>query len=201
VKSPEADAQWLANVVRFAVNTGLRKSKLLGRTTAHLEVDGDRALIRVGRDKNGDAISLQLFEDCKAVALAKIEAARFARKPVLLLPGPSGGRADSSVRRHLEAAVERLAEKRPDLGIRWGTDGEGITFHAFRRTFATEARRQGANLDEIKKLGNWRNSRMPEAYIQMEDERSAELLGKMARSFKTDTNAESEVSGDEAAAG
>ena len=35
----------------------------------------------------------------------------------------------------------------------------------------------------------------------MEDERSAELLGKMARSFKTDTLAEIEAPNDDAAIG
>ena len=70
-----------------------------------------------------------------------------------------------------------------------GTDGEAITFHGLRRTFATEARRQGATVDEIQRLGNWRSPEMVKRYVQLEDERASELLQRVSGSFehKTDT--------------
>lgn len=156
---------WLSDIVRLAVATGMRLGELCGLRRASVRIiDGEVAyLITEGaRTKNGKALAWPVDGSLYDWAVERVELLQFPGS--YLLPGPEGGNAHTSIRRHLPKAV-RAAK------IAWGaSDPQGVTFHTFRHSMASLGLAAGIPTESLQKLGNWSDPRMVSRYAHLADE-------------------------------
>ena len=165
---PEAP-DWLHDIIVAAVSTGIRRGALCSLRCADIERDeGGTLWLFIGKDKNGEALHKRILGELAEIVDRRL---RGALPGAFLFPGPEGGNAYTSIGRYLPEAVRMAGERNPDLGLRWGAKGDGITFHTMRHTFASLAANNGVPLDVLQRMGNWRTPSMMRRYAHLADER------------------------------
>jgi len=160
-KAIEKGHGYLVPIVVFEAKAGMRLGEVTElRCRDFVELDGGRSYLMVRETKNGRPIRFPLAGETRAFVRRRVVA---AKPEDYLFPGPNGGCARSSIRRHLQEAVV-------GAGFEWGRTRTGITFHSLRRTMASLARNDGMSVEQIQKLGNWKDRRMVERYAMFADE-------------------------------
>ncbi|MCH7781364.1 MAG: site-specific integrase, partial [Acidobacteria bacterium] len=173
------DEDWrtvLVDAIIFAASTGVRFGCLCELRPSDY-ADG---FIVIDRDKNGERVHIPIAGDLEILVDRRVEAADFPGS--YLFPGPKGGNARASIRRWLPRIVRAA-------GLVWGkykngADGkvlrdrhgnkvlnpEGVTFHTFRHSFASNAFLSGVPDSVIQRLGNWKTGSMLDRYRHHADE-------------------------------
>jgi len=160
VRDDGTDFSWVADIVTFAVYTGMRRTALFDLRVGDVQRDGAGVpFVFLERDKNGERV----FKRLQGPA-AKI-ADRLCRGRVpaaYLFATPDGTSARWPVlRRYLPQAVRAI-------GLVWGRgDPEGITMHSFRHTMASIAHNSGVNPAVVQRMGNWKSSAMMKKYAHL----------------------------------
>ncbi len=176
---PGLDPAWrevLADVIVFACASGLRFGALCGVRRADY-ADG---FIVIDVDKSGERLHVPVEGAIAVLVQRRVAAA--ATPTSYLFPGPAGGNARGSIRRHLPAVVRAA-------GLEWGrymqdakgnavldADGcrvlneAGLTFHTFRHTAATAGFRAGVRDPVVQRLMGWRTPAMLQRYRHIGDD-------------------------------
>lgn len=180
---PGIPADWrsvLDDVIVFAASTGVR----FGRLCELRPSDYADGFIVIDRDKNGERLHVPIAGDLEPLVDRRVDAADFPAS--YLFPGPNGGNATSSIRRWLPKVVRaaglvwgkyKRGEDGKPLRDRLGNkvlDPDGITFHSLRHSFASNAFLNGVSDPMIRRLGNWKDSRMLDRYRHLGDEQLRE---------------------------
>ena len=156
------EPEHLVPVVIFAVDTGMRASKVFGLTWADVDLeapwddpDGNRkhGLVIVRAPKNDEDRVIPMTDRVHEALSQRRDANAQTDTPSLLV---FPYEADY-VNHRLGAAAE-------EAGIE-----KHVTMHVFRHTWATRLRDRGVPLDRIKALGGWKTMRMVERYAKMRD--------------------------------
>jgi integrase len=159
-KVVEQEHGYLVPIV-FEAKAGMRLGEVTQlRCRDFVELEGGRSYLTLRRTKNGRVHRFPVSGEVKDFLKRRAAA---GRPEDYIFPGPAGGCAVSSILRHFKEAV--LA-----AGLEWGRTRTGITFHSLRRTMASLARNSGMTVEQIQKLGNWKDRRMVEIYALVADE-------------------------------
>ena len=139
-------APWLKDIVECALLTGLRLSEICGLRTTDLIEERGVCLLRVRKTKNRRPVFVPAPSTPRRLG------------STLLYPGPNGGYAHTSIRRHFPRAVRSAGlisgERHPD----------GVTFHTLRHTAATWMRRGGIDLKTVGDFLNQKDLRVQARY-------------------------------------
>lgn len=155
-------AEHLRPVVIFAVDTGMRASKVFGLTWADVDLytawddpagNVKRGLVTVRDPKNAEDRVIPMTDRVYQTLVRQREQNARSDTPSLRV---FAYEADYVNRRLIRAAGEAGIEKH-------------VTMHVFRHTWATRLRDRGVPLDRIKELGGWKTMRMVERYAKMRD--------------------------------
>jgi integrase len=173
--------RWLANIILAAPYTGLRRGVFCDLRCRDVHQDEqDELWLRVARDKNGRPVEKRLVGAVQEIVEKRLKE---ATPGAFLFPGPKGGNAYTSIARYLPIVVNKVGQRHPDWGLRWGAKGGGVTFHSFRHAMASLALNSGVPRDVVKRMGNWKTDRMVNRYAHRSDqhvrdaeERLAEVL-------------------------
>ena len=158
----QALPEHLRAVASFAVDTGMRASKVFGLTWADVDLetpwddpDGNtkRGIITVRAPKNDEDRVIPMTDRAFDTLVAIRERNAASKTPCLqVFPFTAD---------FVNSRLTRVAE---DVGIE-----KHVTMHIFRHTWATRLRDRGVPLDRIKALGGWKTMRMVERYAKMRD--------------------------------
>jgi len=140
--------------------------------TAYTPSPTGKAYLSILETKNNEPLCWPLEGETLALVKRQLESAPFAGS--YIFPGPRGGNARSSIRRHFKEVIKAA-------GLEWGHNRTGITFHTLRHTMASLARNNGLPKDEIQVLGNWKHHRMVDVYAKFSDETLRKAAAKMDR--------------------
>ena len=166
---------WLRDIIEFAVITGFRLERICELRKADYEADeAGHAYVVIERDKNGERVHKMIEGGLRILVEKKVEAAQFPASH--LFPGPGGASARTAIKRHLRTAVEKA-------GIKWGRAKDGVTFHTFRHTMASNALNAGIPVHLVQKLGNWKDPRMLGRYAHLADETLRDAESKITKLF------------------
>ena len=177
--------QVLDDVIVFASSTGVR----FGRVCDLRRADYADGFIVIDKDKNGERVHIPVAGDLEPLVERRVEVANFSGS--YLFPGPKGGNARASIRRWLPRIVRAA-------GLVWGKyeqgedgkalrdkrgrkvlDPDGITFHTFRHSMASNAFDSGVIDAEIQKLGHWKDPKMLDRYRHIGDDRLREAAARV----------------------
>jgi integrase len=153
----EAPNAWIEPMIRFACMSGMRLGEVCGlrRADYRMDASGEPVLV-IAKTKNGDPLTWPVEGDARILIETQIEGTRFPAD--YLFPGPRGGNARSSIKRTLQTVVEKAE-------LHYGRQHEdGITFHVFRHTMATQAFANGVPDAVTQMMGNWKTPRMLARY-------------------------------------
>ncbi len=155
-------AEHLRPVVIFAVDTGMRASKVFGLTWADADLvtpwedpsgTPKRGMVTVRAPKNAEDRVIPMTDRVYQTLVRQRELNAQSDTPNMrVFPYE----ADFVNKRLIWAAEEAGIEKH-------------VTMHVFRHTWATRLRDRGVPLDRIKELGGWKTMRMVERYAKMRD--------------------------------
>ncbi len=153
-------AEHLRPVVIFAVDTGMRASKVFGLTWADADLvtpwedpsgTPKRGMVTVRAPKNAEDRVIPMTDRVYQTLVRQRELNAQSDTPNMrVFPYE----ADFVNKRLIWAAEEAGIEKH-------------VTMHVFRHTWATRLRDRGVPLDRIKELGGWKTMRMVERYAKM----------------------------------
>lgn len=182
LQPPEVEAikkncpAWLRELIDAAVKTGLRLSELTNLQVGdyHETPDG-RAYLLIQTTKNKSQHIFPL--EGRLRDLVEFRVGRASSPSQYLFPGPSGGNARSSIKRYLKPAVEKA-------GITWGGRGDGVSFHTFRHSMASNLLNAGVSTTVIQKLGNWKTPTMVQRYAKVSDRTTWEGAATLDHLFK-----------------
>lgn len=183
---PDDWRQVLDDVIVFAATTAVR----FGWVCKLRPSDYADGCIIIDKDKNKRRVHVPIPEgELKALIERRVDAVPFPGS--LLFPGPRGGNAHSSIRRWLPKVVAAA-------GLVWGKyitgdDGkairdehghrelnpQGITFHTFRHTMASNGAVNGVSDPELQELGNWKDPRMLQRYRHLGNEQIRKAAAKV----------------------
>lgn len=140
--------KWLADIIIFAINTGLRQGEILNLKWS--QIDMDRRTLTIYEQKNRSVDTLPLNKTVmdllnEKMALKKDLAEHVfcnkSLKPVLF--------------RNLIRAYKNAIKR---AGI------DDLRFHDLRHTFATRLVQNGVGIYEVQKLGRWKSITMVQRY-------------------------------------
>ena len=143
----KASAEWLRDIIMFAINTGFRQSEILDLKWP--QIDFERRTVTISEQKNDGVDTLPLNRTVLDVLKGR-EASSHGSE--LVFPDESGKRMGN---RYLQKAFTRLVK------------GAGIAkfrFHDLRHTFATKLVQRGVDLYTVQKLGRWKTVSMVMRY-------------------------------------
>ena len=150
-------------VVIFAVDTGMRASKVFRLTWADVDLEAVWEDPVSNQQKNGLVVvrAPKNMEDRVIPMTDRVYATLCQLRPSNARSDTPSLRvfsfeADYVNKRLLKAAKEAEIEKH-------------VTMHIFRHIWATRLRDRGVPLDRIKELGGWKTMRMVERYAKMRD--------------------------------
>lgn len=174
--APPYDPKWAgtwADIIVLAAATGLRLGRLLDLRWADYCLDGaGRAYLIVAIDKGGTPTLKLLAGEVRAIVDRRIELGGEIGE--LMLPGPAGGNARSTVKRWLPHACRRAK-------IPYGrAERGGFTFHDLRRTMASTALAAGVGSLTVQRMGNWKDQKMLSRYAILADDKLQEAEAQVA---------------------
>ncbi|MDH3973497.1 MAG: tyrosine-type recombinase/integrase [Deltaproteobacteria bacterium] len=144
----EVSADWLKEIIIFAINTGLRMSEILNLEWKRVNLF--RKTISIYEQKNRGRDTLPLNARTLEVLIARNKVRSI--KNNLVFFSEAGTRLDASnLRRAFNEAIDKA-------GI------ERLRFHDLRHTFATRLIQNGVDIYTVQKLGRWRSIQMVERY-------------------------------------
>lgn len=144
-----ASPKWLANVITFALQTGMRRGELLSLTWSQILFQEGYILIH--RSKNGDRRGIPISHALEDL-LQTISRSYPVDRPGPVLTKENGSAISNN---DLEYAF-RLAITRANL--------PGLHFHDTRHTYATRLIQRGADLYSVQRLLGHRNPAMTQRY-------------------------------------
>lgn len=155
-----ASPNWLANVIVFALQTGMRRGEILALTWDRVLLD--EGYILIDKSKNGDKRGIPISEKLRGLLATLLMHSGAGH----VLTGPTGKIISNN---ELEYAF-RLAVMNAHVG--------DLHFHDLRHTFATRLVQRGADLYQIQRLLGHRNPAMTQRYAHhsMESLRTAVKL-------------------------
>jgi integrase len=143
-----ASAQWLKEIVIFAMSTGLRQSEILDLKWD--QVDLFRKTLYIAEQKNKEKDVLPLSG--KAMEILKARSSVRQLHDGHVFYNQNGGRINA---RNLIRAFRNVCDK---------AEVERFRFHDLRHTFATRLVQAGVDLYTVQKLGRWKSISMVERY-------------------------------------
>jgi integrase len=151
------------DILTFAAATGMRLSEVCElREASYQEDDQGRAFVVTEKTKNGTRLTWPLEGDALAIVKARREGVKFAGAH--LFGGARGGSPESSIKRWLPAVCR-------DAKLAYGIKAaNGITFHTFRHTMASQAIAAGVPEITVQRMGNWKSASMTRRYAHLADE-------------------------------
>ena len=169
---------WLRDIVDLAVTTGLRLERICELRLADFETDeAGNAYVVIEKDKNRQKLYKMVEGGIRELVERRVASAKFPAD--YLFPGPGGKGAQTAIKRHLKPAVLKA-------GIKWGRSKDGVTFHSFRHTMASNALNAGIPEHIVLKMGNWKDRRMLARYAHLGDENLREAEAKIATILRGD---------------
>lgn len=147
---------WLADVIRFAVGTGLRVGELSRLQWS--DVDRTTRFITVRRTKNHQERRVYVTGDAWAV-LEQLHAARSSESDGFVFTGVGGGPLNANY------ASERFRHYRRMAGL-----PENIHFHSLRHTFASWAVLEGMDLYQLQQILGHNDVTMTNRYAHLQPE-------------------------------
>lgn len=163
------DILWLADVVRVAVSTGLRRGELCRLKWS--DVDFTSGFLTVRESKSGHERSVYLTGDARTV-LERLNAARTSEADDFVLTGAGGGMLNGNF------AAQRFRDFREKAKL-----PESIHFHSLRHTFASWAVLGGMDLFKLKEILGHADIKMTMIYAHL---RPDAQRGDMERIFGTE---------------
>lgn len=171
----------LADVVRFLVLTGWRKSEALDLTWD--QVDLDASVIRLAAQDTKAGVA-RLFSFAGAPELQSIVSSRLRAKKGLFVFHRDGERIGDGL---LRGAWRRACKQ---AGL------EGRLIHDLRRTSARELRRAGVSEGEVIKLCGWQTRAMFDRYNIIDEEDLARAVARRFNGKQAANNATAVRQGD-----
>lgn len=153
---------WLRPIILFAVKTGMRLNEICTLSKDSVQRDDNgQYFLQTGITKNGSRLHWPLEGMVLQLVLHQRDEAKGPE--YRLFPGPDGGDAKTSIRRHLPKAVKKA-------GMKWGRQYEdGVTFHTLRHTMASLAINSGIPFQVVQRMGNWSQPTMVLRYAHLAD--------------------------------
>jgi len=165
-----ARAGWLAPIVRFAIETGMRQGEILGLRWSDIVLK--RRIARLGDTKSGDPRTVPLSTRALAVLRAVPHAADGRVFPA------GSDNVQRAFRRAVERARERFvaqskgAHRKPDA--RFLTD---LRFHDLRHEAVSRLFERGLDAMEVASISGHKTMQMLRRYTHLRAERLADKLG------------------------
>lgn len=140
--------KWLADIIVFAINTGLRQSEILNLKWSQIDVDRRTLTIYEQKNRNVDTLPLNktVMDLLNEKIKQKKEGAEYVFCNKLLKP---------VLFRNLIRAYQNAIKR---AGI------DNLRFHDLRHTFATRLVQNGVGIYEVQKLGRWKSITMVQRY-------------------------------------
>ncbi len=163
-----ASPPYLREMIRFAINTGLRTSDIFN--LQWVEVDIEQRRLKKIVKKSDKPLSLPLND----AAFSIIEARRAVQQGPHVFYSPMTGDRFKDVKGALLAAVKRAGLPK-------------ITWHTFRHTFASRLTRDGVDLVTVKELLGHSDISTTMRYAHSDDEAKRRAVQKLRNGDKTVT--------------
>jgi len=145
---------WLQDIIRFAINTGLRQGEILDLQWP--QVDLDRKILLISKQKNRSRDTLPLNETAWGILKDKERVRR--KNTVHVFYNENGKPIDA---RNLLRAFYSATKKANIAKLR---------FHDLRHTFATRLVQAGVDIYTVQKLGRWKTISMIMRYAHHHSE-------------------------------
>ena len=143
-----ASSPWLQEIIRFALNTGMRQGEILNLQWE--DVDFTRGTLIVMKSKNGTRRTIPLNSTVYELLSAKQAATGTSCGPVFT--SPLGNTL------HVRFLVREFCEARDRAGI------PDFRFHDMRHTFATRLVQRGIDLYKVQRLLGHKTGTMTQRY-------------------------------------
>ncbi|UVT16018.1 MAG: tyrosine-type recombinase/integrase [Nitrospira sp.] len=143
-----ASSPWLQEIIRFALNTGMRQGEILNLQWQ--DVDFTRGTLIVMKSKNGTRRTIPLNSTMYELLAAKQAVARTSRGPVFKTP------LGNTLQ--VRFLVREFCEARDRAGI------PDFRFHDMRHTFATRLVQRGIDLYKVQRLLGHKTGTMTQRY-------------------------------------
>ena len=157
-----ASPPYLRDMIRFAINTGLRTSDIFN--LQWMEVDIEQKRLKKIVKKSERPLSLPLND----TAFEIVETRRAVRQVPYIFYNPMTGVTFKDVKGALAAAV-----KRAGLGK--------VTWHMFRRTFASRLTRDGVDIVTVKELLGHSNIATTMRHAHSNDDAKRRAVQRLSR--------------------
>jgi len=144
----KAAPKWLADIIVFAINTGLRQSEILNLKWA--QVDMVRRTLTIYEQKNRSVDTLPLNKTVMDLLNEKMTLKEDVVEHVFY-----NNALNPVLFRNLIRAYKNAIKK---AGI------DDLRFHDLRHTFATRLVQGGVGIYEVQKLGRWKSITMVQRY-------------------------------------
>lgn len=144
----EASPEWLREIISFTLNTGFRRSEVLGLRWPQVDLKRETLTILVQKNRSRDTVPLN--EGALRVLKSRFRI-RHIRTNLVFYTSKGSAIDASNLMRDFRRAVK-------DAGI------EHLRFHDLRHTFITRLAQAGVDLYTIQKLGRWKNVSMVMRY-------------------------------------
>ena len=140
--------RWLAEIIVFAMSTGLRQSEILDLKRDQVDLFKKTLYIAEQKNKEKDVLPL----NGKAMQVLKARASVRQLHDGYVFLNQNGGRINA---RNLIRAFRNACNK---------AEVKRFRFHDLRHTFATRLVQAGVDLYTVQKLGRWKSITMVERY-------------------------------------
>lgn len=177
-------AEWVRNVIEFALLTGLRRSEIVNLLEENADWERKEIFIQKTEHfspKFGKERTVQINEEAMAVIVRAIE-----MKRKMLLESPYVF-VDNSGKRILPDRITKLFK----MGVRMSCKKQDLTFHDARRAFATQLDDKGIPLRIISHLLGHDNVKTTERYLCLQRDDVARAVESVSlRDFTNRSNRE-----------
>lgn len=143
-------SNWIASLIAFAIETGMRRSELLALTWADIDLDARVALVR--NSKNGESRAVPLtFEAIQTAVYLRQNRGKYSVRKA-----NCGNRLFPVSASAVRSAFER---------VRTRAGAPDLRFHDLRREGVTRLIERGLNLIEASSVSGHRDLRMLKRYV------------------------------------
>lgn len=142
----------MQRMATFAIETGLRKSNVLGLSWDRVDLDRKFVWVEGDETKSGEAIAVPL-----SIGAINVLTSLERHGPWVFT---YRGKPIKTVKTAFQAACVRAGVGRYDDAGRYS----GFTWHGFRHTWATWHIQNGTPLEVLQELGGWADLRMVQHY-------------------------------------
>ncbi len=157
---------WVRDVVKFAANTGIRRTNII--TLTWKMVDLIRETITLEHTKNGDRLGLPMNSIVKEL-LQERSKVRYLNNPYVFTQLDGSPIPRSVLQRHFDMAVDKA-------GI------EDFHFHDLRHTYASRLAQKGVDLYTVQKLLGQRDFTMTQRYAHLAPDNLRQAVKKLENS-------------------